>query len=175
MLRCSLRTPEIGDTPNVPLESERGESGVALACNSETGKTIELGATALEDKLKAFMQVAGEAEARGAVRDVVKRLLPPGALVSQQVEVGRERVAVRLVSTRVVSAEKIHEAEREIERRSGRKAIFSVASIASQSELAELMGRLTAPPEPAPDAPMKSLEDIHQEVIDRIKPILSDV
>jgi len=57
MLRCSLRTPEIGDTPNVPLESERGETGVALACNLETGKPIESGATALEDKLKAFMQV----------------------------------------------------------------------------------------------------------------------
>lgn len=68
----------------------------------------------------AFIQVAGEVEARGVTQDVVKRLMPPGALVTQQVEVGRDSVAVRLISTRVVPEEKFRDAEREIERRSGR-------------------------------------------------------
>ncbi len=122
----------------------------------------------------AFMQVAGEAVTRNAVQEVVKGLLPPGTLVSQQVEVGREDVAVRLVSTRTVSKERIQEAEREIERRSGRRVELSVASIASQSELAELMQRLSAPP-PPPPAPPETLEQIHNEVINRIKPILSEV
>jgi uncharacterized hydrophobic protein (TIGR00271 family) len=135
---------------------------------------VLLGAIALPLRT-AFMQVTGEAVARGAIQDVVKGLLPPGALVSQQVEVGRESVAVRLISTRAVPEEKIQEAEREIERRSGRKVILSVASIASQSELAELMQRLSTPSQPAPAAPVESLEDIHHEVIARIKPILSDV
>jgi uncharacterized hydrophobic protein (TIGR00271 family) len=123
----------------------------------------------------AFMQVAGEAVARGAIQDVVKGMLPSGALVSQQVEIGRESAVIRLISTRVVPEEKIQAAEREIERRSGRKAILSVASIASQSELAELMQRLSAPPQSTQNAPVEAMEDIRLEVMNRIKPILSSV
>jgi uncharacterized hydrophobic protein (TIGR00271 family) len=134
---------------------------------------VLLGAIALPLR-SAFMQVAGEAAARGAIQDVVKRLLPPGALVTQQVEVGRDSVAVRLISTRVVPEEKIRDAEREIERRSGRKTVLTVASIASQSELAVLMQRLATPSQPTPVAPA-TLDEIHNEVINRIKPILSDV
>jgi uncharacterized membrane protein len=123
----------------------------------------------------AFVQVAGEAVTRGAVQVVVKRLLPPGALVSQQVEVGRDSVAVRLISTRAVSDEKLHEAEREIERRSGRRAELTVATIASQSELAELMQRRSVPAQPAPVIKPETLEDIHHNVITRIKPIIEDI
>ena len=122
----------------------------------------------------AFKQVAGEAVARTAIQEVVKELLPPGALVSQQVEVGRDNVAVRLISTRVVPEDKIQKAEREIERRCGRKVLLSVASIASQSELAELMQRFSTPSQPAPVAP-ESLEDIRHEVITRIQPVLADI
>ena len=134
---------------------------------------VLLGAIALPLRT-AFKQVAGEAIARGAIQDVVKGLLPPGALVSQEVEVGRDSVAVRLISTRVVPQEKIEKAEREIERRSGRKAILSVASIASQSELAELMQRLTTP-SPAPAPTPETLDQIHSEVMARIQPILSGI
>jgi uncharacterized hydrophobic protein (TIGR00271 family) len=123
----------------------------------------------------AFMQVAGEAVARGAIQDVVKRLLPPGALVSQQVEVGRDNVAIRLISTHDVPQDKIEAAEREIERRSGRKAVLTLSSIASQSELAELMQRFSAPQQPALSAPAASLAQIHRGLIDRIQPILGDV
>jgi uncharacterized hydrophobic protein (TIGR00271 family) len=123
----------------------------------------------------AFMQVAGEAIVRSAVQDVVEHLLPSAALVSQQVEVGRDSVAVRLISTEEVPADKLHNAEREIERRSGRKVSMSVASIASQSELADLMQRLTAPP-PAPPKPAPAtLAEIHSELIARVQPIMQDI
>jgi uncharacterized hydrophobic protein (TIGR00271 family) len=42
----------------------------------------------------ALVQVAGETIVRGAVQDVVKRLVPPGTLLSQQAEVGRKNVSV---------------------------------------------------------------------------------
>jgi hypothetical protein len=135
---------------------------------------VLLGAIALPLRT-AFKQVAGEAIVRSAIQDVVKGLLPPGALVSQQVEVGRESVAVRLISTRVVPDDKIQEAERSIERRSGRKVELSIASIASQSEMAELMQRISITTESAARPPIEPLNEIHSEVIARIKPILSDV
>jgi uncharacterized membrane protein len=135
---------------------------------------VLLGAIALPLRT-AFKQVAGEAIVRGAVQDVVKGLLPPGALVSQQVEVGRESVAVRLIATCVIPDDKIQEAERVIEKRSGRKVVLSVASIASQSELAELMQRLSTTTQSSASPPVESLEEIHDAVIARIKPILSDV
>jgi hypothetical protein len=135
---------------------------------------VLLGAIALPLRT-AFRQVASEAIVRGAIQDVVKGLLPPGALVSQQVEVGRESVAVRLIATRVIPDDKIQEAERAIEKRSGRKVVLSVASIASQSELAELMQRLSTTTQSPAHPPVESLEEIHNALIARIKPILSDV
>jgi len=179
------------NAPEVRAEMEHSRKTEALAQTLSRGRfsralinsgqlrwrilmlVVLLGAIALPLRT-AFMQVAGEAVARNAVQEVVKGLLPPGALVSQQVEVGRDSVAVRLISTRVVPEDKIQKAEREIERRCGRKVVLSVASIASQSELAELMQRFSTPSQPAPVAP-ESLEDFRREVMTRIQPILAGV
>lgn len=124
---------------------------------------------------KAFVQVAGEAVVRAAVQDVVKDLLPQGSIVSQQVEVGRNNVAIRLISTQNVPVDKQDAASREIERRSGRKVDLSVATIASQNELVALMQRLSAPPPPAPKPVVESLEEIHQKLMQRVKPVVDDV
>ena len=123
----------------------------------------------------AFLQVTGEAITRNAIQEVVKGILPPGALVSQQVEMGRQSVAVRLISTQEVTQEKLHQAELEIERRSGRKAILSVAGIASQTQLAQLTQRLSAPMQTAPKPVIESLADIDQRLTNRIRPVLAGV
>jgi uncharacterized hydrophobic protein (TIGR00271 family) len=179
------------NAPEVRAEMEHSGKGEALAQTILGGRfsralisggqlrwrilmlVVLLGAIALPLRT-AFMQVAGEAVARNAIQEVVKNLLPPGALVSQQVEVGRDSVAIRLISTRVVAKDKIQKAEGEIERRCARKVVLSVASIASQSELAELMQRFSTPTQPAPVTP-ESLEDIHHEVITRVQPVLAEV
>jgi len=123
----------------------------------------------------AFVQVAGETIVRNAVQDVVRSLLPPAAVVSQQVEVGPDNVAVRLISTEAVPADKLRHAEREIERRTSRKVHMTVASIASQSELADLMQRLTAPP-PVPSKPAPlTLPEIHSDLIQRVQPIMQAI
>jgi len=123
----------------------------------------------------ALMQVAGEAVARGAVQDVVKGLLPPGTLISQQVEVGRDSVAVRLTSTRSIPDARLQDAEKEIERRCGRKAEISVASVASQSELAQLMLKLALPPPSPPKPAAETLPEMKQELVARIAPVLDSV
>jgi uncharacterized hydrophobic protein (TIGR00271 family) len=118
----------------------------------------------------AFRQLATEAVVRGAVQDVVRQLIPSSALVSQKIEVGRGSVAVRLVSTASLPESKLHEAEKEIERRSGQKADIALDTVASRSELAELSARLAAPaPQPKP---VQSIPEIGQILQQRIQPVM---
>jgi uncharacterized hydrophobic protein (TIGR00271 family) len=136
---------------------------------------ILMGATAIPLKT-AFVQLTQEVAARSTVQQVVKGLLPPDALVSQQVDVGRNNIAVRLFSTQEVPEEKQLTAQQAIQRRSGRSTHLSVSSVASQSQLAEMMGRLSAPPPPAPLAPPPpSLEDVRTDLIKRLTPVLSGI
>ena len=136
---------------------------------------VLLGAVAVPLRT-ALMQVAGETVARAAVQEVLAGLLPPGAMVSQQVEVGRENIAIQLISTKDLPGDKLRKAEREIERRSGRRTEISLASVASQSELAQLMQRLSAPPPPPPPKPVEeNLEELHRKLIERLQPIVTGV
>ncbi|MGH9606464.1 MAG: DUF389 domain-containing protein [Terracidiphilus sp.] len=124
---------------------------------------------------KAFVQVAGETILHSTVQDVVRNLLPAEALLSQQVEVGRHTVAVRLISTQSVPAAKIAAAESEIERRSGRKTVITVSSIASETELADLVQRLTPAPLPPPKPKPLPLSQLQQEFVQRVQPIVAAV
>jgi uncharacterized hydrophobic protein (TIGR00271 family) len=95
----------------------------------------------------ALIQLTEEGIARGAVQKQVGELAPHGTLVSERVEVGPHTIAVGLVTTRAVSGERVRQAEEAIERRAGRKADITVATVASQSEIERLTERLTAPVE----------------------------
>jgi uncharacterized hydrophobic protein (TIGR00271 family) len=138
---------------------------------------VLLGAIAVPLK-KAFVQVTGEAVARTAVQQVVKELLPPGALVSQQVDVGTNSISVRLFSTKHVPEEKQREAEAEIQKRSGRETAITVSAVASQSELAEMMERLNAPasPPPAPVAPpVETIDQARMRLLGQITPVITSI
>lgn len=125
---------------------------------------------------RALLQVAGEAVARDAVQQVVRKLLPPQSIVSQQVEVGRHTVAVRLVATRTVPASRLRTAEQDIQQRSHRKAEISIESIASQSELAQLMQKVNAPPPPeAVNPPPPSLQQVRSQLAGQLAPVLQAV
>jgi uncharacterized hydrophobic protein (TIGR00271 family) len=105
---------------------------------------------------KAFVQVTGEAVARSAIQQVVKQLLPAGALVSQQADVQPNSISVRLFSTTEVSE----------------------ASVASQSELAQMMERLSAAPplasKPALPKP-QTVDEIRAELLGRISAAITSV
>jgi hypothetical protein len=93
----------------------------------------------------ALVQLTEEGIARSAVQKQVGELAPHGTLVSERVEVGRQTIAVGLVTTRAVSAERVKQAEAAIEQRAGRKTDITVSTVASQSEIERLTERLTAP------------------------------
>jgi len=127
---------------------------------------------------KAFVQVTGEAVARSAIQQVVKQLLPAGALVSQQADVQPNSISVRLFSTTEVSEDKRKKAEQEIQQRSGRTTSLTVASVASQSELAQMMERLSAAPplasKPALPKP-QTVDEIRAELLGRISAAITSV
>jgi uncharacterized hydrophobic protein (TIGR00271 family) len=138
---------------------------------------VLLGAVVVPLK-KAFVQVTGEAIARSTVQQVVKQLLPSGSLVSQQVDVEQNAISVRLFSTKQVSEEKQKEAEQSIQRRSGRRATLTVASVASQSELTQMMERLSATPVPPPSPtpqPVETIDAIRADLLGRISPAVAAV
>jgi uncharacterized hydrophobic protein (TIGR00271 family) len=127
---------------------------------------------------KALTQVAGEAVARDVVQQVVRNLIPRQALVSQQTEVGRQTIAVRLLSTQDVPKAKRLAAQAEIARRSGRSVELSIQGVASQSELAQLVRQIAASsaasPAPPPPAP-ETLQQMQAALIARIQPVLQSV
>ncbi len=99
---------------------------------------------------RALLEVANETSIRTAVQYELKRLVPSGELVSQQVTVGAGEIAIRLISTAGVPESKLTRARQELMRKTGRDVKLSVEAVASKSELAELMDRLARP---APEAP----------------------
>lgn len=123
----------------------------------------------------ALLQLSGEAVARGAIQETIMKLVPRGSLVSQQAEVGRKSIAVQIVATKDIPAEKIRAAEKTIEDRSGRKTELTVASVASQSEFAELMQRISTVPviQTPPKPTQQSLEETRSQLIARVAPIVT--
>jgi uncharacterized hydrophobic protein (TIGR00271 family) len=179
------------NTPEVRLQMEQSRAGEPLAKKLTSGPLARV--LAVGGKLRwrvlmlvallasiavplrtAFVRVANEALIRGAVQNVVKKLLPAEALLSQQVDIGQKSVAVRLVATRDVPGNEIQNAEREIEMRTGRTTEISVSSVASQSELADLMQRLAVPPAPM-KPPVQTVAEIQQELIARFTPVVDGV
>jgi uncharacterized hydrophobic protein (TIGR00271 family) len=183
-----MNAPELAEQMKLSRESEtfgrrltQGHAGRILTHTGNLGWRIlclALGLCAVAIPLKsAFVQLTEEAAARSTVQSVVKSLLPPGALVSQQVEVGRHNIAVNLFSTKDVSEAAQKKAQRTIEDRSGKPTQLTVSSVASQSELAEMMDRITAtpPPAPAPPPAPPTIESIQAELLKRMTPIVSSV
>ena len=176
--------PQIEKCRQGELLAQKLKQGRAARSLMHTGRLrwrflvliVLLGAVAVPLK-KAFVQVTGEALARNAVQQVVKQLLPPGAVVSQQVGVEPNSISVRLFSTKQVSEAKQKEAEQSIQQRSGRSTTLTVESVASQSELAQMMERLSATPAapPPPATPVETIDEVRTELLEHISSALSVV
>lgn len=113
---------------------------------------------------EAFARVRAETVARGAVRDAVRRLVPPDALLTQQVQSIGSRIRVALVVTESAPRERIIEAERLIAQRTGRPAEISVRKVAGENELALLRAELMAPP----PAAAEDLDAVREELLPRL-------
>lgn len=121
-----------------------------------------------------LIQVKNEAIARNAVIDAIHNLVPPGALVSQNVHYAPDSVGISIVSSQAIGAEAIENARRLIERRTGTVANISVQEVASRRELTDLLGRLNAPQQTSAPKP-ETMASLESGVLDQLNPALKDV
>ena len=84
---------------------------------------------------RVLLQVASETLTRGAVQDELNRLVPSGAIVSQQVSIGAGEVVIRLVSTRRIPDSKVSEVRQVLTRRTGYDVQLFVDAVASKREV----------------------------------------
>ena len=123
---------------------------------------------------RALLQVAKETLTRGAVQEELKRLAPPDTLVSQQVSVDNDAIAIRLISTKPIPEAKITQVRQDLMRRTGLEVQLSVEAVASKRELAELMERLARPAPPVVPK-QKTVAEMQQDLLDRIRPALQAI
>ena len=123
---------------------------------------------------RALLQVAGETITRGTVQDELKRLVPPDAIVSQQVSIGKDVIVIHLISTRGIPESKVTEVRQDLMRRTGREVQVAVDEVASKSELADLLERLARPAPPVVPK-SKTLAEIQKELLDRVRPAIQGI
>ncbi len=125
---------------------------------------------------RGLLQVRDETLARTAVRDVVRSLTPASSVLSQTVDVGSDRVSVRLIVTSHVDPERVAAAEKTLLRRTGKDATIAVRRVAAEEELAVLRAELTrpVPAPPPPPAPLE-LERARKELLARLDAPLKEI
>jgi len=119
----------------------------------------------------SLLQLRDETVARTAIREAVRSLASADEIVSQQIEIGRDRIRVRLVLTESVDPGKVAEAERQLIRRTGKDVKLLVRKVAGEEELATLRQSLKLPqPEP-----ILALESLRADVASRLGRVLQEV
>lgn len=119
----------------------------------------------------SLLQLRDETIARTAVREAVRSLASPDEIVSQQIEIGSDRIHVRLVLTGSVSSERVGEAERQLIRRTGKEVNLLVRKVAGEEELAMIRQTLR----PSAPKPVLALESIRADVAGRLGRVLQEI
>ena len=99
--------------------------------------------------------------------------MPSNAIVSQRVDVGQDEIVIRVISTRSLPQSKVAEAEQDLKRWTGREVQLSVDAVASKSELADLIRRLTHPAAVIPKE--KTIAETQEELVDRVDAAITEI
>ncbi|MBK9170611.1 MAG: DUF389 domain-containing protein [Bryobacterales bacterium] len=121
---------------------------------------------------KALFQLRQEVQARTAVRNIVRQLIPADEVVFQEPLIRPDLVRVRLVVTGEVETARIREAETELARLAGRKAEINVRRVTGDDELRTLREALLKPVGPPP---REDLDSLRVEIRGRVEGPLFEV
>jgi uncharacterized hydrophobic protein (TIGR00271 family) len=121
---------------------------------------------------KSLLQLRDEASARAAVGDAVRTIAPIDSVVSQTIDIGQERIRVRLILTESVPAKRIDQARGIILKRTGKDVDLFVRKVAGEEELAILRERLRTPVAPPP---VENLASAGAELLPRLQQPLNQL
>ena len=122
---------------------------------------------------RALLEVANETFVRGVVETELRQLSGSTGVVSEQVDLGQNEIAVRLVSTQAIPASKVSAVQQDLKRRTGRDVQITTEAVASRSELAGLLERLNRP---APAAPKpETLLDLQANLWEKVQPAVQAI
>lgn len=107
------------------------------------------------------------------MQNALTRLVPSGALVSQQVNVSSDEIVIRLISTQRIADSKLADVRRDLMRRTGRAVELSVEAVASKRDLADLMERLSR--HSAVVVKEKTVGEMQQELFDKVRPAIQEI
>ena len=165
--------------------SKRLSTGVLARAFGEGGKLrwrilllLVLLATIAVPLKRALTQVASDTLARSEVGMAIRKLAPEGSLLSHDVTINQDNIAVHLISTTSVPPARIRQAQQQLAARTHRQVALTLQEVASKGELADLMSRLNtpaAPPAPAPPPPPESVTDVAQDLYGRVAPVVRAV
>jgi len=117
-----------------------------------------------------LLQVTRETLAREAIQAEVKKLEPPEALVSEQVQVTKDAIVIRLFSSKPVPEARIALARQALIAKTGEEVQLSVETVASTQELSDVLQHMQHPA--AVVEKPKPLAEVETEVRDRVRPAL---
>jgi uncharacterized hydrophobic protein (TIGR00271 family) len=120
---------------------------------------------------ESLLRVRDETVARSTARDAVRMAMPADAVLSQQLEIGRDRIVIRVISTTAPDREKIRQAERLLVRRTGKDATLIVRKVAGEEEVALLKETLRAPARVS----VRSIDSLREELLSRLEAPLREV
>jgi hypothetical protein len=89
----------------------------------------------------------------------------PENIVSQQMEISRDRIRIRLITTTNIDPEQVKQAERHLLRQTGKDASILVRRVASEEELATLRESLRTPAPP----PVRDIESVRPELLAQLE------
>jgi uncharacterized hydrophobic protein (TIGR00271 family) len=121
---------------------------------------------------QSLYQLREESVARTAANEAIRMLAAPGAIFTQQLDMTRDRIILRMIVTDSVPPAKVREAEKLLLRRTGKEVSVQVRKVASEEELAMLRERFRTPPEPP--AP-RDLDSMRAELVARLDGPLKEV
>jgi uncharacterized hydrophobic protein (TIGR00271 family) len=121
---------------------------------------------------QSLYQLREESVARNAANEAVRLMTAPGAIFTQQLDVTRDRLVLRMIVTEPVPEEKVRAAEGLLTRRTGKEVHVVVRKVASDEELASLRERFRAP---VAASPPQDLASVRSELISRVEKPLKEV
>jgi uncharacterized hydrophobic protein (TIGR00271 family) len=122
---------------------------------------------------RSFTQVRDETIARTVARDAARMIVPPASIVTQNVDVTRERVILRLNVAAEYRSEDVDRAKELLLRRTGKQVEIDIRRVAGEEDLRVLRETL-ATRAAAPVDPLADLPRVSADLFMRVEKALSE-